>query len=353
MEVKFFDIQNWNEQPWFSTGGTRDKKYVQSPQGEFYYFKTSMVKPGKDYKYEFWSEVIASQIGIFYGFDMLQYDVAYDGKKVGCFSKTMFKPGLEELIEGGKYLQAFDNTFDPSNRQLRKMYSFQLIESTLNFFGYEKSIKDIIEILVFDALIGNSDRHQENWAFITELSFVGLSIKSIQDIAKARKIDTFPLLLRNLIKKTFLNKDATDLNAAGKQMKLHFNKNARFSPIYDSGSSLGRELIEKKVESMLKNDQELEAFINRGESEIHWDNEKPKFFKMIGHIKQSQYSSDLISILGRLRSKHDKEKIASIIMNIDNCIPSDLQFSKIPQNRKELLVKLVTLRFEKLMQYLN
>lgn len=41
MEVKFFDIQSWNEQQWFNTGGTRDKKYVQSPEGEFYYFKTS------------------------------------------------------------------------------------------------------------------------------------------------------------------------------------------------------------------------------------------------------------------------------------------------------------------------
>jgi len=352
MEVKFFDIQSWNEQQWFNTGGTRDKKYVQSPEGEFYYFKTSMLKPGKDYKYEFWSEVIASQIGLLYGFDMLPYHVAFDGLKVGCISKSMFIPGQEELIEGGKFLQAFDNTFDPSDRQLRKKYSFQLIESTLKFFEYDKTIKDIIEILVFDALIGNSDRHQENWAFITKLSIVGHGIKNIEDFVKNKKMDTFPSLFRNLIKKVLLNKDETGLNETGKQMKLHFNKNARFSPIYDSGSSLGRELVEHKVESMLKNNQELEAYINRGESEIHWEKEKPKFFKMIEYIKQSQYAPELSKILNRIKVNHDKEKINTIIKTIDDCVPPELQFCKIPQKRKELLVILIALRFEKLMHYL-
>jgi len=352
MEVKFFDIQSWNEQQWFNTGGTRDKKYVQSPEGGFYYFKTSMLKPGKDYKYEFWSEVIASQIGLLYGFDMLPYHVAFDGSKVGCISKSMFTPGQEELIEGGKFLQAFDNTFDPSDRQLRKMYSFQLIESTLKFFDYDKTIKDIIEILVFDALIGNSDRHQENWAFIIELSLVSHGIKSIEDLVKAKKMDSFPLLFRNLIKKVLLNKDESGLNETGKQMKLHFNKNARFSPIYDSGSSLGRELVEHKVESMLKNNEELDAYINRGESEIHWEAEKPKFFKMIENIKKSQYAPELLAILNRLKAKHNKEEIKTIINTIDDCVPPELQFCKIPPNRKELLVILVTLRFEKLMHYL-
>ena len=353
MDVEFFDIQDWTPQPWFNTGGTRDKKYYQRPNGNFYYFKTSMFKPGKDYKYEFWSEVIASQIGFFYGFDMLKYDVAYDGIKVGCISKSMFTPGQEELIEGGKYIQAFDNTFDPSSKESRKLHSFQLIESALLYYGYENNIKDIIELLVFDALIGNSDRHQENWAFIIKLSFLGSSIKSIEDLAKEHKIDRFPLPFRNFIKKKFLNKEATELNAEGKRMKLYFNKDARFSPIYDNGSSLGRELVEQKVEAMLRNSKELEAYINRGVSEIHWNKEKLKFFKMIENLGKSQYASNLNTILKRLKSKHNAEVVKNIIQNIDKCIPLELESYKIPQNRKDLLIKLVTLRFEKLMHYLS
>lgn len=351
--VKFFDIQKWNVQPWYNTGGTRDKKYVQSPEGEFYYFKTSIVKPGKDFKYEFWGEIIASEIGLLLGFDILPYNIAYDGIKVGCISKSMFTPGEEELVEGGKYLQAFENTFDPGNKALRNMYTFQLIESTLKFFGYEKQIKNIIEILVFDSLIGNSDRHQENWAFITKLSILSNTIKVIEDLVKKREFDKFPGFFKNLIKKKLLNKDASDLNSEGKKMILYFNKDARFAPIYDSGSSLGRELTEQKISSMLTNIKEIEAYVNRGEPEIRWENEKPKFFNMLDKVKGSQYSSYLNESLLRIRERYDEQKTTEIVNNIDNALPSFLNSDKLPSQRKELITKLITLRVEKLMHILD
>ncbi len=351
MGVKFLDIREWNVQPWFNTGGTRDKKYLQSPDGDFYYFKTSLSKPRKDYKFEFWSEVIASQIGNFYGFNVLTYDVAYDGLRVGCISKSMFTPEEEELEEGGKLLQAFDNTFDPKNKELRNLYSFQLIESTFKFFGFEDSFKHIIEIIVFDSLLGNSDRHQENWAFITKSSIIGSGLKNFETLIKARKIDQFPAFFRNIIKKTILNKEGTGLSKEAAKMKIYYNKSARFSPIYDSGSSLGRELVDSKIESMLKNPQELEAYILRGESEIHWDNEKVKFFKLIENLNSSKYQPQLNNILRQIEARNNFEAINEIVQNIDNCLPSEFHSSKIPQNRKDLLVKLITLRFKKLMQY--
>lgn len=60
-----YDISTWNSQPWYNTGGTRAKKYVQSRDGKYYFFKRSQLKPGKDYKFEFWSEIIACQVGSF------------------------------------------------------------------------------------------------------------------------------------------------------------------------------------------------------------------------------------------------------------------------------------------------
>ena len=69
MPELFIIDENWNEQFWFSTGGTRAKKYLLSPDGKYYYFKRSQYKeptnfkPGKDFKYEFWSEVIAYELG--------------------------------------------------------------------------------------------------------------------------------------------------------------------------------------------------------------------------------------------------------------------------------------------------
>ncbi|MDB5191514.1 MAG: hypothetical protein JWQ96_1077 [Segetibacter sp.] len=56
----FYDIrEDWPELPWFNTGGTRAKKYVQSPNNKYYYFKRSQYKPataskpGKNFEYEF------------------------------------------------------------------------------------------------------------------------------------------------------------------------------------------------------------------------------------------------------------------------------------------------------------
>ena len=59
-----------------STGGTRDKAVVEDADGQLYFFKTSLKKKEKDYTYEFWSEIIASEIGRLLGFDTLVYDVA-------------------------------------------------------------------------------------------------------------------------------------------------------------------------------------------------------------------------------------------------------------------------------------
>ena len=112
--AQLFDISNWNEQLWWSTGGTRNKKvYLNTEDGEIYYFKESYKKGKRDYKYEFWSEIIASEIGILFEFNVLEYHIALRGNDIGCISKSMIDPESEELVEGGKYLQAFDNTFKP------------------------------------------------------------------------------------------------------------------------------------------------------------------------------------------------------------------------------------------------
>lgn len=94
--AKLFTItEEWNEQSWFSTGGTRAKKYFQAPNGKFYYFKRSQyreataVKPRKDFKYEFWSEIIAYEVGVMLGFNVLRYDAAIDGNIMGCISESM------------------------------------------------------------------------------------------------------------------------------------------------------------------------------------------------------------------------------------------------------------------------
>ena len=120
--VKFFDISQWEEHQYYGTGGTRDKTVVENPEdGCLYYFKTSLKKKVIDYKYEFWSEVIASEIGDALGLDILHYDVAWKDDRIGCLSKSMIEPQKEELQEGYKWLTGFDSMYDITSVQ-RKIY---------------------------------------------------------------------------------------------------------------------------------------------------------------------------------------------------------------------------------------
>ena len=100
------------------------------------------------------------------GFDILRYDVAIDGEIMGCISESMINSENQELIEGVKFLQAFSPEYDPTKKEHQTWYTFDLIERSLKAAAIEEIINGIIELIVFDALIGNGDRHQENWAVI-------------------------------------------------------------------------------------------------------------------------------------------------------------------------------------------
>lgn len=314
--VEFYDISNWEEHEYWNTGGTRDKMVVENPNNNcLYYFKTSLIKKGKNYIYEFWSEVIASEIGELLGFDILKYNVAANGHQtLGCLSKLMIDTTIEQLDEGYKWIKRYQTSYDTEDREA---YTFQLIDNTLkNLFPNEKFIEKLISTIVLDCIIGNEDRHQENWGIIIANKAPSKTSRSL-----------------------FLRK------------ALASAPTYRFAPIYDSGSSLGRELLEKKVNHMLTDSVQLNAYINRGESEIHWQGEhgKQKHFKLIDKIANTEHKHVIISELRRIKEKYDKVKIAEIVNHIDDCLPEAYNLHKIPLERKELLIKLITLRIERLL----
>jgi len=312
--VKYYDISKWEEHQYYGTGGTRDKVVVENPEdGYLYYFKTSLKKKVIDYKYEFWSEIIASEIGDSLGLDILHYDVAWKDDRLGCLSKSMIDPLKEELQEGYKWLTGYDSEYDINDKDA---YTFQIIERLLTSrFKKEDFIRNIIEIIVFDSIIGNEDRHQENWSIIVTNSLVDRTT-----------------LFRK--KKTILETSYT------------------FAPIYDSGSSMGRELNDEKVAQMLKDQVQIEAYIKRGQSEIHWEGErgKQKHLDLISKIANSGYRDVVVEIIDIIHKNYNNGKIVEIINNVDQCLPEEHSLLKIPQPRKDFLAKLVSLRINKLFE---
>lgn len=332
---------------WMNTGGTRAKKYIQAPDGTFYYFKRSQLKTGKDYRYEFWSEVIAFELGTMLGFNMLRYDVAVEGEIMGCISESMINLEEEELIEGVKYLQAFSPTYDPTAKAHQNRYSFQLILNSLDNARLKNQIDNIIEIIVFDAMIGNSDRHQENWAVISKQQLI---TDVISDMKKAEKIS---LSKKEKSRVALLKKLLSKIKGT-KLPKIFYQIELRFAPIYDSGSSLGRELLDEKVEAFLQSNEMINRYVEKGQSEIHWEGKKLTHFNLIENLlAMPLYQLRTKAVINRIIEKWNGTDIASIVEVIDAEVPESHNMYKIPQSRKQLILKLITLRYKRLKELVH
>jgi hypothetical protein len=341
------DITEWRSYDWIGTGGTRPKNFVESPEGQTYYFKESI----KTYKYEFWSEILAYKLGDSLGFNVLPYELAFHNDKIGCLSENMIDNEVQSLIEGGKYLTSYDGTFDPSIRSERYKYNFQLIEEALEHFSLEKFIGQMVELVIFDLIIGNSDRHQENWAFIHEYDDIEKRIVLIEKLDQDEKFmadkSTWARITRGL--RQLVLKGSKDFRE-----RREFGGNIMtFAPFYDNGSSLARELDDDKIERMLVDSNQLNSYVLRGKSEIHWKSTKLKHFEFLHELRKTKHYPLVNDILRKIIANFNEEIWHNIIDQIDTPLPERFNTYKLTFGRKSLLKKIVTLRIEKLKEIIN
>ncbi|MDI1233107.1 MAG: hypothetical protein PSX81_02365 [bacterium] len=353
IDIKFIDASNWQELSWFNSGGTRAKKVLQDPVGNRYYFKCSEKKLARNgkaekyYKYEFWNEVIAYQLGKNLGLNILRYDVAVFDGEIGCLSPQMTIIGEEQLLEIGRFMTAINSDFLPEDNSTRNKYTFHLLEDTLEYFNIHKYWNFIFETLLFDTIIGNTDRHQENWAFIGKTNLVAEGLSHLEERAKNNALNWVVRKFCN----TFLNKK-NELNEIGKQLVLENLNISKTAPIYDSGSSMARELTEERIKSLLANEIELNNYIDNGKSELHWDNRKISHYDLIDELLNSSYAEQVRKASVFL-SNWQPDLIFLILEQVNLVVPERKKTYCIPKDRKELIIKLVTLRINKLINLIS
>lgn len=358
LETTFTDISGWHKNVHYSTGGTRSKYIALHPDmNEEYFFKGSKETPQGEIRYptEFWSEIVSSKIGQFLGFPMLDYNIAYDSKhkqKIGCISKSMVLSSENQLREGIGYLTGFNSLYNPERD--KNKYTFQFIKDALNDFDLGEYVNNIIEIIIFDSIIGNSDRHQENWGVIM---FYKKAIEIYNENLASNNLSFFKRLdnyFSKIIIQSSILRHKNDKKIAKTTLKLHSQITPHiFAPIYDSGCCLGREREDNWVEKAIEDSQMIEVYIRKGESEIHWEGhlKKKKHFELI-ELLLEYYPTETKKFIARVKEIYNSESVKEIIDNIDINVPVDLINFKLSETRKQLMFKLVTLRIEKLIQYL-
>lgn len=309
----YTDVSNWQEAQQYQTGGTREKCWLISPNdNSYYFFKVSIKKGVKDYPTEFWMEIIASKVGQSLNLNVLDYNIAKRGESIGCISKHMVENDKYALTELMYFLMGYEPAYNPEED--KEAYSIEFIYETLKYFGLEQHMPDFINVIVFDCIIGNQDRHQENWGFITPVE------------TKAK----------------ILSHDNTQVKDSWKGSKI--------APIYDSGSSLGRERSEETIINMLRDPMQFEAYINRYKPEVRIRRgAKVSYDTLLKELLNSaQYSKQTKQSILHLTEAFDLDKITDIVTHIDDTLPNDCKDNGLSEKRKQFVIKLMNDRVEKL-----
>ncbi|WP_156203399.1 HipA domain-containing protein [Candidatus Syntrophocurvum alkaliphilum] len=157
------DFSSWMEYEGASEGSGRSEKIwlVDPNNSEVGLFKFRK----SEYTTEHLSEKIASEIAKLINIECMKVDLGSYNSRIGCISYKINNDN-ENLREGIQFINKYYPSYDPNllydNEQM-EYYSLDMILHSLKEFDFQK---EFLKIPIFDFLIGNTDRHQNNWAIL-------------------------------------------------------------------------------------------------------------------------------------------------------------------------------------------
>ena len=225
------DVTNWPDDPEHPRypEGAREKSAIFPPDelpfpflksGRRYLFKLSDPR----YPEQFWAEIIAYIAGTLLGVQVPPaYAAFHSGRNVcGALIEWFFVDGEQSFIAGGNRLQSLVPDYD---RRKGSHHSFQLVQRECVRAARRGMEGDWLfywgQAFVFDALIGNTDRHQDNWGLLAWPPVNGVQREQL-------------------------------------------------APLFDNGTSLGMERHLQHVANW--DDNQCEAYLRRGFHHMKWQN---------------------------------------------------------------------------------
>lgn len=222
-------------------------------------------------------EYLLNRIGVVWGLEMADSRLVRANGQIRFLSKYFLSENTEELSHGADILAGYFNDKEFINEieqqgKEREFINVQVFREALKF-NFPNEHKDIFRsfviMLLFDALVGNNDRHFYNYGVIRDLT----------------------------------NK-----------------KKPRFSPIYDTARGLFWNKGEKEVLSLHSNLKGMEAhiqrYVRRSMPKIGWEgHENINHFMMVRLIKEQMVPAVLT--LQDLQEFFSKDKMAASMTVID------------------------------------
>lgn len=170
---------------------------------------------------EHWAEKIAAEVASLLGIAHAKVELARFQGKRGSVTESFVRPG-EELHHGNQVLERVVRDYDSGKKFHQASHTLENIWRAIDDVFREPDARSararIAEYLVLDALIGNTDRHHENW---------GICV-SVGDLRKNR-----------------------------------------VAPSFDHASSLGRELLDARRDRHLVENR-VGNYVEKGHGAIYW-----------------------------------------------------------------------------------
>lgn len=222
-------VDDWSTLEEVYTVGARDKTLLLSPvvvplktlrSKHGYLFKKSVSR----YPDQYWGEVVAYLVGKAMGIKVPPAYPALLHETPGALIEWFVRDG-QRFVAGGDIMQLFIPDYE---RDKGRQHNFSTIRRFCQFTDkYQKSefLHDWrqywLESHMFDALIGNTDRHQENWGLLVE----------------------------------------NDEHRSVRKWQ--------FAPCFDNGTALGHEIFANKFVAF-DNVERISRYVNRGKPHMMW-----------------------------------------------------------------------------------
>ena len=160
------DFSFWEEYEGASEGSGRSEKiWLQNPDtGQTGLFKFKKDVGTTDHV----SECIAYEIAQLLGLPCAKFELGMYHGREGSMSYNIIKKSNQMLVEGIYFITLIYPEYNPEqfiDSVTKHRYSIEMVKKAIEQFV---SIEGFLKMLVFDYLIGNSDRHQNNWAILIE-----------------------------------------------------------------------------------------------------------------------------------------------------------------------------------------
>ena len=131
----------------------------------------------KWYPMESITEHLLNRIGMELGLNMAFSKLAIINEQIRFFSRYFLKKN-EQLMHGAQIYSAFLNGDDAfveaveQQNQSHLLFTFQFAEAAIKYSfpnHWQELLENFVKLLIFDAIVGNSDRHFYNWGVITDI----------------------------------------------------------------------------------------------------------------------------------------------------------------------------------------